>query len=55
MASSLGFLGLKTRGQRSKDVITNLLNLFQNPDFIDELRLKLEMVRSIKSGVFLKS
>jgi hypothetical protein len=32
-------------GQRSKIVITNLMNLFQNPDFVGELKLKLEMVR----------
>ncbi|OGZ32618.1 MAG: hypothetical protein A2V69_00860 [Candidatus Portnoybacteria bacterium RBG_13_40_8] len=36
------------QGQRSKIVITNLLKTLQNPEFIQELRWKLEMVRGLK-------
>jgi hypothetical protein len=35
-------------GQRSKIVITNLLKTLQKPEFIQELRWKLEMIRGFK-------
>jgi len=35
-------------GRWSKIVITNLMKLLQNPDFVGELKLKLEMVRGLK-------
>jgi len=35
-------------GQWSKIVITNLLKTLQNPEFIQELRWKLEMMKGFK-------
>lgn len=39
-----------SRGQRSKVIITNLLKTLQNPEFIQELRWKLEMIRELKTA-----
>ena len=47
---NLGFYSYnKTNwGQRSKVIITNLLKTLQNPEFIQELRWKLEMMKGLK-------
>jgi len=34
----------------AKDIIINPINLFQNHDFVGELKLKLEMVRKFRTA-----